>query len=629
MADRKVTHQITAEYQGAVDGYRQVKSELAATERANKQAAATAKAASKEVAEAERARSNYLRELERQSTGAVKKFIQERKNAAINAEKEKVATLKRLDTESTNAAKKFITDRRDAQRRAADEFTRMHESAQNRVWQQERAAMWRSQRMMEDAATKAQGGGDKFSMLAGKVDEFKGSILGLVAGYATFEGLIALASKYYGKLEAIAGKQAQMGAGLRELAVKSGDTPKATSADLKRASEQGKRLGVKPEDMASTRAWARDVTGEKGGFDLKSAILSEEQVKLEKLGFEKSSTQDAMGALVRQGKGPREAARSLYASTEAGALSQSSLPKITTSLERYKNLDEGLAVASAFKRTGKMSDKEVASATSSVGEALETSDGAKRLKKEYAKQGIDYDTASMSGKIEDIRALYGDDEKKLVKRGFSEDQAKNIKILMDTKGGVAREQAAMAGVSSTAIDEKLGVLKATPELQPMFGKEEQEAKAGYAAMYGPQAGKARSVDKASADAGSYYMDSNAPGAAWMYDEDTGQANWAGHGLYSAARGSARAFEGVVSGQDNPMMLPFNAAKYSYQESVGQSPVKPMGGDGASAGQGDPELRENTAATRELTEAIKGVKVGGGGGEAVGAGVGPVDRNADT
>lgn len=540
MAEQKVTHKITAEYQGLLEGSRKVQAELKQMERANAAVAKSAKAAAKEVIEAEKAKE-----------------------------------------------------------RAASGFVRMREQAQDRMWERERAVARQSQRVAEENMLKTQKQGGAFGMLTGKVNEFKSALIGMVAGYATFDGLIRLAEAYYGKLERIAGKQAEMGKGLRELAMKIPGGPEDISKGLKESAEQARRLGIKPEEMASTRAWAKDVAPGRGPLaGLDSYALAEQQTKLEKLGYDRESTRTALQNFRRQGVGTQRAGQLIVGATQAGALSQGDLPKISSALEQFGSQEEGLAVASALKRTGKVSDRELASMTSGLGEVFKTSKIGKSLRAKYTAAGIDYDATPIEGKIQDLADIYGTDERKLQRRGLSADQAHAIALLGPQ--AIQRERAAIGGVPRDIISRQLETLKKTPELEPMYGAETQAAKASHAAMYGPLSARARAADRARADAGAFFMESKSPVAPWLYNEDTGQANAAGMAVYATGRGAARAGYETMQTPETQGLYPFRLARDIYQESVGNTPLGPSSESGKAE---QAATEKNTVATEKLTSAI--------------------------
>lgn len=352
------------------------------------------------------------------------------------------------------------------------------------------------------------------------VGDFKSELVGLATAALSYEGLKLAAEKYLSMLEKIDEKQVVMGKGLRELAMKTPGGPGDVSSALRASTAQAARLGITPDDMARIKAWAKDVAG---ADDIKAVQLAKHQVELEKLGYERESTQGALAAMVRQGKSPREAARIMFAATQKGTLTTKDMARLATSVEQFRSIDEGLAVASALKRTGQVSAKQLPSMTAGLSEAFDTSKIAKSLRSRFKSAGLNYEAASIEERLAALEQFYGHDERKLMARGLSADQARAIAMLQERPGAIAAERAAMAAVSATSAADKLAALEKTPELAPMYMAEKQAARAGKAALYGPSADAARRFAEERAAVGSFFMESKKPLAPWMYDQETGMA----------------------------------------------------------------------------------------------------------
>lgn len=364
--------------------------------------------------------------------------------------------------------------------------------------------------------------------LSGKVKEFGASVMGLAAGYATFEGLKSLADSYFASLERGAEKQKEVGAGLRQLAQDTPGGAKAMQARLEESAGRAKAAGISPDQMAQIDDWAGDVAGRFGDAVVKD--LASREVTIEKIGFDPEATKDAMAALVKQGVTPEDASRMVVGAFMNTDLKPSTMAKIPTAIEKFASPQEGLAVAAGMADMGIYTSKELPGKVAEVGNAFAKGGKIEKyLRRQYENAGQDYDAASTEEKLANLQALgFGSEKKLKSKFKLSDSEAETMKAVMDRAGTISFARRQIADTPAGFAEAQLGEMKKTPAMESYYGGQEGKAAADYAATFGSQSEANRASEKRRLELGKSMLESKDPVERFVARgavDDQGRAGW--------------------------------------------------------------------------------------------------------
>lgn len=442
-----------------------------------------------------------------------------------------------------------------------------------------------------------------------RTSELKSELAGMAQAAVGVAAVTAAFTKLHDAAVQARAEMKGAGADMRELAMGAGGGTKETQATLQGAARLGKAYGFKPGESAQIRDWAEDVSG---GDKVKGKFLAREAMKLESLGVAREDVQAVMPSLQRQGYGAERASALVAGGMAEMNLSGRTAAKVAARGQEFGSAEGALAAAKVIRDKDVLTDRETAGAVDAAAEAMSSSKLSDALRKKYEAQGIDYDKASMSGKLADIESLYGSDAKKLQKKfDLSETGAKSLSTMIQNRGLIEQEQQKLAAIPQDYARQRLDVMKETPALKEYYDSRQRESDREYDTNFGKFAGDYRAQGERSR-AGAERYEQN------RYTRDfltNGQGELNTLGAMTQQVETNPLVQGTVG------ILPTTAA----QGALG------IGGPGAK--EMSPAFQEWTTALKENTEELRknsaatntNSKATGGGGDATGA---PIDRNAD-
>lgn len=315
--------------------------------------------------------------------------------------------------------------------------------------------------------------------VANRTKELKSELAGIAQAAV---GVAAVTAAFTKMHEASAAARAEMkkaGADMRELAMGAGDGAQST---LQSAARLGKKYGFKAGESAQIRDWAEDVSG---GDKVKGMLLARESMKLESLGVGREDIQATMPSLIRQGYGAERASALVAGGMAEMNLSGRTAAKVAARGQEFGSAEGALATAKVLRDKDVLTDRETAGAVDAAAEAMSSSKLSDALRKKYTAQGIDYDKASMGGKLADIEALYGSDAKKLQKKfDLSETGAKSLSTMIQNRGLIQQEQEKLSAIPQDYARQRLDTLKETPALKEFYAGRDREAQRDYETNFG-------------------------------------------------------------------------------------------------------------------------------------------------
>lgn len=617
MSTEKTTYRFDVDYAKLAEGYRAIMREEANAQKMAKESAKAAQQSEKMQRDAMAASQKAVIENERLKSKAkqeamrlAKKTAEEQKAAAIKAARDEAQAAINERRRAMREAVSMAREEAREERTIARETHREMQASWRRTKEAQKESLRAGKKEMEDAAAAHN---EETEGMAGGWKRIGTAALGAIAGMATVQSIISLLSDVQARFDGITESADETAKAMRPLATQTAG--KGGPAEVRKIARMGAEFGLTPEETGTIGNTLKSIEGANVEKDLPTIA------KLANLGVKGEDAAPIAQAGIVRGIGSGRASDLALQAADQSSWDVSDVARVMPKTMLFSSMESGLAAGSTLAKAGVVKEQIPAQV-----EALSRVLGKdkSKLSRRFKLGGL-----SEAERVEKLNAAAdasgdrGEFMRTLPEKyDLGEEEGRALRAVLSQGNDFGRYEQQLRGTQAGELDRRFDLVMKDPQQKREFDARRSDALTRYATDFGPMADAAEQERISKQATGARLMREMPTEAAAAMTDDRGRANWLGRGWSalqdigggSGLLGAARA---IVPGQGGALG---QSAGQEFLPSV-------FGGNGSTRETANAEvsklveaLDKNTAATERNSKST--------GGELVGAGAGPIDRNAD-